>query len=209
MTAKWIAGAVLMTAIGSLAQAPAAPAGQAPAGQAPGGRGSGGRGGGNRGRLAMTTDGFEDGAVIPIKYSAAAEGGAVSPKLTWTGAPDGVVSYTLILHDPDTSMMKGTAQYLHWLIFNIPGTTTELPEGVATTPILPDGSIQLMNSGRKPGYAGMGAGPGPYHHYTFEMYALDTKLTLGADATQDDVMKAMDGHVMGKATLVGRYHRLP
>ena len=157
----------------------------------------------------MTTDGFDDGGIIPIKYSAAAEGGAtVSPKLTWTGAPDGVVSYALILHDPDTSMMRGTAQYLHWLIFNIPGTTTELPEGVATTPTLPDGSIQLMNSGRKPGYAGMGAGPGPYHHYTFEMYALDTKLTLGADATQDDVMKAMDGHVLGKATVVGRYHRV-
>ena len=56
------------------------------------------------------------------------------------------------------------------------------------------------------GYLGPGAPAGPYHHYTFDLYALDTKLSLGPDATRDDVLKAMDGHILGKAVLIGRFH---
>ena len=94
------------------------------------------------------------------------------------------------------------------MIFNIPGTARELPEGVGAQAQLPDGSIQALNRGQKVGYMGMGArAPGPYHHYTYELFALDTKLSLGPDATQADVMKAMDGHIVAKAVLVGRFHR--
>ena len=63
----------------------------------------------------------------------AAEGTPVSPKLTWTYVPDGTVSFALILHDPDTSLMKKTDEVLHWMIFNIPGTANGLPEGVPAT----------------------------------------------------------------------------
>jgi Raf kinase inhibitor-like YbhB/YbcL family protein len=130
------------------------------------------------------------------------------PGLTWTNVPDGVVSFALILHDPDTSLTKTTNEVLHWMIFNIPGTASELPEGMSAQAQLPDGSIQALNRGQKVGYMGMGArAPGPYHHYTYELFALDTKLTLGPDATQTDVMKAMDGHILAKAVLVGRFHR--
>jgi Raf kinase inhibitor-like YbhB/YbcL family protein len=80
--------------------------------------------------LTLTTDAFEDGGIIPNKFTMAAEGPPVSPKLTWTYVPEGTVSFALILHDPDTAPMKKTDEVLHWLIFNIPGTAHELPEGV-------------------------------------------------------------------------------
>jgi len=131
----------------------------------------------------------------------------VSPELAWTHVPDGTVSFAIILHDPDTSLTHTTDEVIHWLIFNIPGTATGLPEGVPNVAQLPDGSVQAMNRGRKPGYMGMGMGAaGPYHHYTWELFALDTKLTLGADATRADLMAAMNGHILDKGVLVGRYH---
>lgn len=159
-------------------------------------------------RLTLTTDAFEDGGVIPNKFTQAAEGTPVSPKLVWSYVPDGTTSFALILRDPDTSLMKKTDEVLHWLIFNIPGTATSLQEGVPAQAQLPDGSIQSLNQSKKVGYLGMGAAAvGPYHHYTFELFALDTKLSLGPDATQTDVMQAMDGHILMKGVLVGRFHR--
>jgi len=126
----------------------------------------------------------------------------------WTNVPDGTVSFALILHDPDTSLMKRTDEVLHWMIFNIPGTTRELPKGVPAQAKLPDGSVQALNQGKNVGYMGMGAAAvGLYHHYTFELFALDTKLSLGLDATQADVRGAMEGHILMKGVLVGRFHR--
>ncbi|MGA9977476.1 MAG: YbhB/YbcL family Raf kinase inhibitor-like protein [Candidatus Sulfotelmatobacter sp.] len=185
-----IAALVLVSAAAvAVAQGPAAPAPTKP-------------------RLTLTTEAFQDGGIIPNKFTMAAEGTPVSPKLTWTYVPDGTVSFALILHDPDTSLTKTTNEVLHWLIFNIPGTAHELAEGVPAQAQLPDGSIQVLNTGKKVGYMGMGAAAvGPYHHYTFELFALDTKLSLGPDATQADVMKAMDGHILMKGVLVGRFHR--
>jgi Raf kinase inhibitor-like YbhB/YbcL family protein len=182
-------GALLMTTVGVMAQAPAA---QAPK---PG--------------LTLTTAAFEDGGIIPNKYTmAAAPATAVSPKLDWTNVPAGTASFALILHDPDVALMKTTEDVLHWMIFNIPGTATGLPEGMSDQAQLPDGSVQALNRGKKVGYMGMGAGAaGPYHHYTYELFALDTKLSLGPDATRADVLKAMDGHILGKGVLVGRFHR--
>lgn len=179
-------GALLMSSVGAAAQTAPAPA---------------------RPGLTLTTPAFEDGGIIPDKYSRAVEN-PVSPKLTWTNVPEGTVSFALILHDPDTSLQRSTNEVLHWMIFNIPGAARELPEGVPTEAKLPDGSIQAINTGKKVGYYGMGAGAaGPYHHYTYELFALDTKLNLGPDATQADVMKAVEGHILGKGVLVGRFHR--
>jgi Raf kinase inhibitor-like YbhB/YbcL family protein len=186
-------GAVMIaTTIGLMAQAPATPRPPAKPG------------------LTLTTSAFEDGGIIPNKYTMAAPAPsvAVSPKLDWTNVPDGTVSFALILHDPDTSLRKTSEEVLHWMIFNIPGTATGLPEGVGDQATLPDGSIQALNLMKKVGYMGMGAGAaGPYHHYTFELFALDTKLTLGPDATRADVTKAMDGHILGNGVLMGRFHR--
>jgi hypothetical protein len=156
--------------------------------------------------MALTTTGFPDGGLIPAKYTMSVPN-PVSPDLAWTNAPPNVVSFVLILHDPDTSVMRKTDDILHWMVFNIPGTATGMPEGVPAGPTLADGSVQIKNLRGNPTYMGPGAGAaGPFHHYTFELYALDIKLDLGPDATRPDILTAMNGHILRKAVLVGRFH---
>jgi len=159
----------------------------------------------------MTTTAWEDGGVIPDKYTQAAGANAVSPALSWSQVPGGTQSFVLLMHDPEPVLAKGSKMDItHWLIWNIPGTSTGLAEGVAQGE-LPDGSRQV--SLRSNAYMGPGAPPGPYHHYTFELYALDTKLDVPqgtpqeAAVTRTAVVNAMDGHVLGKAVLVARFHR--
>lgn len=158
--------------------------------------------------LTLTTSAFEDGGMVPTKYTMN-DPNAVSPKLEWSHVPAGTASFTLILHDPDVSIRRMNDDVLHWMIFNIPGTATELPEGIPVgKATLEDGAIQAKNLRGQVGYMGPGAPPqGPVHHYTFELYALDTKLELGPEATRADVLKAMEGHILGKGVLVGRFHR--
>jgi Raf kinase inhibitor-like YbhB/YbcL family protein len=134
---------------------------------------------------------------------------AVSPKLEWSHVPPATLSFTLILHDPDVSLQHKNDDVLHWMIFNIPGSATQLPEGIPVgKATLDDGTVQAKNLRGQVGYMGPGAPPqGPVHHYTFELYALDIKLDLNPDATRADVLKAMDGHILGKGVLVGRFHR--
>jgi Raf kinase inhibitor-like YbhB/YbcL family protein len=166
-----------------------------------------GRGGPPMPGLAITSPDFTDGGVIPNKYTQA-DPKPVSPKLEWTNVPAGTMSFALILHDPDVALQKKTDDVLHWMIFNIPGTAKELAGGQGEEAKLPDGTIQAKNLRGGVGFMGPGApAGGPYHHYTFELFALDTKLDLGADATRADVLKAMEGHILGKGVLVGRFHR--
>jgi len=157
--------------------------------------------------LTLTTPAFTDGGIIPNKFTQS-DPNPISPKLEWTNVPAATVSFALIMHDPDVAIQRKVDDVLHWLIFNIPGTAKELPENVPADAKLPDGAIQGKNQGGVVGYRGPGAGAaGPYHHYTFELFALDIKLDLGPDATRPDVLKAIDGHVVGKGVLVGRFHR--
>jgi len=159
--------------------------------------------------LTLTTSAFADGAEIPAKFTmSAADGNGVSPKLEWSNVPTGTVTFALIFHDPDVALRKTTDDVLHWMAFNIPGTARELPEGVPATAQMPDGTIQAKNTRNSVGYMGPGAPPqGPHHHYTFELFALDTKLDLGPDATRADVLKAISGHILGKGIVAGRFHR--
>jgi Raf kinase inhibitor-like YbhB/YbcL family protein len=118
------------------------------------------------------------------------------------------VTFVLIMHDPDTAPQKKSEDILHWMAFNIPGTARELAEGQPAEAVLPDGTIQAKNTRGTVGFLGPGAGAaGPYHHYTWELFALDIKLELTPDATRADVLKAIDGHVLAKAATVGRFHR--
>lgn len=185
---------LLGTATLALAQTtPAAPGGGRAAGPRPP-------------QMSLTTTAFTDGGIIPDKYTMNSTG-PVSPELAWQNAPAGTASFALIMHDPDTAPGKSSTDILHWMAFNIPATATGLPEGVPNTPTLPDGTVQPNNRGGKPGFMGPGAGAPLYHHYTIELFALDTKLNLGPDATRAQVMAAMDGHVIGKAAIEGRFHR--
>ncbi len=157
--------------------------------------------------LTVTTTAFADGSEIPAKFTQS-DPNAVSPKLDWTHVPPNTVSFALILHDPDVALQRKTDDVLHWMIFNIPGSATGLPEAVPATAQLADGTVQAKNLRGGVGYMGPGApAAGPHHHYTFELFALDTKLDLGPDATRADVLKAIDGHILGKGVLVGRFHR--
>ena len=184
-------------------------AAQAPPPAAGGRQGGGQRAGGAPApAMTLTTTAWADGAPIPAKYTQAGE--QVSPALGWTNTPPNTVSFLLHFHDPDVARNRTTDDQVHWLVWNIPATATGLPEGVPQGTELPDGSRQISASG--PVYRGPGApATGPMHHYTFEIYALDTKLDVqpGADAfeTRTNVMKAAQGHILGKAVYVGLFRR--
>jgi Raf kinase inhibitor-like YbhB/YbcL family protein len=166
--------------------------------------------------MTLTVSGFADGSQIPVKFSQAAPGAApgegTSPALTWTNTPPGTQSFVLHMHDMDVARNRTTDDQVHWVVWNIPATATGLPEGVPKGSQLPDGSFQISATG--PVYRGPGAAAtGPLHHYMFEIYALDTKLEVqpAADAfeTRANVMKAMQGHVLGKAVYGGLFKRPP
>jgi Raf kinase inhibitor-like YbhB/YbcL family protein len=140
----------------------------------------------------------------------------VSPELKWANVPAGTLSFVVNMLDPDVSVQRGTETQPHWIVWNIPGTATGLGEGVKAGAELPDGSRQISASG--PQYRGPGApATGPLHHYTLELYALDTKIDVppstaaqpvtAAVETRASVMKAMQGHVLGKAVYVGLFRR--
>jgi Raf kinase inhibitor-like YbhB/YbcL family protein len=162
--------------------------------------------------LIMTSSAWEDGGVIPDKYTQAAGSMPSNPELKWTQVPPGTQSFVLLMRDPEGVLQKGSKiDVTHWLMWNIPSTSTGLPEGVPPGE-LPDGTRQV--SLRSNGYLGPGAPPGPYHHYTFELYAIDINkidvpqgTPMEAANTRMAVFNAMDGHVLGKALLVARFHR--
>jgi Raf kinase inhibitor-like YbhB/YbcL family protein len=163
--------------------------------------------------LLMTSPAWEDGGVLPNKYTQAAPAGTtpVSPALNWTQVPAGTQSFVLIMHDAEGTTNKSPQMDVtHWVVWNIPATATGLPENVPPGE-RPDGTRQI--SLRAVGYMGPGF-PGPsYHHYTFDLYALDAMLTVPVGAieqaveTRTAVFNAMTGHVLGKAVLIARFHR--
>jgi Raf kinase inhibitor-like YbhB/YbcL family protein len=156
--------------------------------------------------MRLTSPDFADGSVIPDKYTQAGE--SISPELEWSNVPPGTMSFVLLFHDPDVALGKKTDDVTHWIAWNIPGTATKLDQGIKEGATLPDGMIQGKNTRGTNAYMGPGApATAPEHHYTFELFALDTKLALGPDASRAEVMNAMQGHIIGKAVYEGRFHR--
>lgn len=191
----------VVTSVGLFVLAASLSAQQPPAG---GGQGRGPQ----RPPLTLTTTAWPDGDLIPVKHTQA--GDQISPALNWTNVPEGTQSFVLHMRDPDVARNRGTEDQVHWLVWNIPGTATGLPENVPKGAQLKDGSRQISASGEV--YRGPGApATGPLHHYTFELYALDTKIDMpaGSDAwdTRTKIWAAMQGHVLGKAVYVGLFRR--
>lgn len=158
--------------------------------------------------MVMTVAAFADGTDIPVKYTQA--GNSTSPAISWTNVPAGTVSFVLHVHDLDGARNKTTEDPLHWLVWNIPASATGLPEGVPMGAQLQNGAYQTSGGG--PAYRGPGApATAPKHHYTFELFALDTKLDVqpGTDgfATRVEILKAINGHILGKAVYMGLFHR--
>jgi Raf kinase inhibitor-like YbhB/YbcL family protein len=190
-----VAACALCAALPALSQSPAGGAAPPPA-------------------MVLTVQGFEDGGEIPVRFSQAAPGAApgegTSPAMSWTNVPAGTQSFVLNMRDLDVARNRTTEDQAHWVVWNIPAGTTSLPEGLPRGSQLPDGSYQISATG--PVYRGPGApATGPRHHYMFEIYALDTKLdvrpTEDAFETRANVMRAMQGHVLGKAVYGGLFRR--
>ncbi|MDK2373095.1 MAG: YbhB/YbcL family Raf kinase inhibitor-like protein [Candidatus Korarchaeota archaeon] len=143
---------------------------------------------------------FANGERIPIKYTC--DGEDISPPLSWEGQPEGVVSYVLIVEDPDAPI--GT--FTHWVMYNIPGKMTSLPEGVPKQKETELG-MQGINDFRRVGYGGPCPPPGKPHRYFFKLYALDSTLDLPPGARKRDVIEAMKGHVLAQSQIMGIYGR--
>jgi Raf kinase inhibitor-like YbhB/YbcL family protein len=149
--------------------------------------------------LFVESTAFPDGGTVPDKYSN--RGGNVQPDFKISNAPAETQSFAIILHDVDAAPGGNFGDVLHWVAFNIPGTTKQISEGK-----LPEGSLNGMNFRNNNAYLGPGAPAGPDHHYLFEFYALNVKLDLPETASRPELLEAMKGHVVGKASYVGRFH---
>jgi Raf kinase inhibitor-like YbhB/YbcL family protein len=152
-------------------------------------------------QIVVKSPAFAEDRPIPVKYTG--DGADVSPPLTWSGVPHGTRSLVVLCEDPDAP--RGT--WTHWVLFNLPPQTRELPEGVAAQATLPDGSVQGHNDFGKVGYGGPAPPPGMPHRYYFKVAALNITLTLPAGARRQDVLAAMEGHVLGEGWLMGVYGR--
>jgi len=150
--------------------------------------------------ISVTSTAFSEGGKIPVKYTC--DGDDISPPLTWEGIPESAKTIALIADDPDAPM----GIWVHWLRWNMPPDTRMLPEHVSREIHLPDGSVQGMTSFKRPGYGGP-CPPGGTHRYYFKLYALDTTLDLPKNAGKEDLVKAMQGHILAEGQLMGRYSR--
>jgi Raf kinase inhibitor-like YbhB/YbcL family protein len=153
--------------------------------------------------VKLTSSAFADGAPIPVKHTC--DGPDVSPPLAWADTPANTKSFALIMDDPDAPM--GT--WVHWVLWNLPGTRDSLPENVSKTGESKElgGALQGNNTWPKVGYYGPCPPPGKPHRYFFKLYALDGLLSLKAGATKADVERATQGHVLAQAQVMGTYGR--
>ena len=157
-------------------------------------------------KFKLSSSAYTEGSMIPTQYSCA-DPNAASPALSWSNPPNNTASFAVIFHDTDAAPMKGVMDVTHWIFWGIPASSTSIPAGIKPDSS-PNGIVQGKNirsvNGFQPPCPPPGATP---HHYIFEIYALDTTLDLPAGSPRADLLKAMDGHVIGKATYVGVYGR--
>jgi Raf kinase inhibitor-like YbhB/YbcL family protein len=151
--------------------------------------------------LVLKTDAFEDGGIVPARYGCF--GDNVQPAFAFNNVPDNAGSLALVFHDIDVALDGTTEDGVHWTVWNIPPDAGGLPEGG-----LPPGAVLGRNVENRNAYLGPGAPPGPrYHHYVFELFALDRELDLPPTAGRAELLRAMEGHVLDKAAYVGRFRR--
>lgn len=152
--------------------------------------------------MQLTSPAFTEGTDIPTQYTA--DGRDVSPPLQWSGVPDSTRSFALICDDPDAP--RGT--WVHWVLFNVPADQRELVEAAPATATLANRAKQGLNDFGKLGYGGPAPPRGRPHRYEFKLYALDTTLDLKDGATKQALERAMTGHILEQARLMGIYGRV-
>lgn len=150
--------------------------------------------------MKLESTAFIANGMIPFLYTC--DGQDMSPPLSWDAPPTGTQSLALIVDDPDA---PGRI-FVHWVLYDIPPETRQLPQAVAATATLPNGGTQGQNDFGNLGYGGP-CPPSGLHRYFFKLYALDRELGLQSGATKAQLEAAMSGHILAGAELIGRYSR--
>ena len=150
--------------------------------------------------MKLISSAFKEGEPIPRQYTC--DGVNVSPPLEWSGTPKTAKTIAIIADDPDAP--SGT--WVHWVFYNLPADNIGLVENLPPTENLKAGGFQGKTDFGKVGYGGP-CPPSGTHRYFFKVYAVDSELALKAGATKDELMKAMEGHIVGQAQLTGTYRR--
>ncbi len=145
--------------------------------------------------MKITSSAFENNGFIPARYTC--QGEDINPPLSWSDIPRGTESLALIVDDPDAP----DGAFVHWLVWNIALDTQEIAENS-----VPEEAVEGANSGGQPSYMGP-CPPSGTHRYFFKIYALDTKLSLPAGEDKEILRETMEGHVLGRAQLIGRYQK--
>lgn len=153
---------------------------------------------GEKMEIKVTSTAFEERGMIPKKYTC--DGIDASPPLAWTSVPEGTRSLALICYDADVPYRT----WIHWIIFNIPADVKGLSEKIPSQKRLPNGARQGRNDFSEIGYGGP-CPPGSTHRYYFKLYALDQEINLESGATRGQLLKAMEGHILAKGELMGKY----
>ncbi len=154
--------------------------------------------------MKIESPAFKNGRKIPAKYTA--DGANISPKLVWSGVPEGAKSLVLVVDDPDAPDPKEPKMtWVHWVLVNIPPTAKGLPEAVKPED-LPEGTKEGLNDWKRTGYGGP-APPIGRHRYFHKLYALDIVLKLEGHPTKAAVEAAMKGHILAKAEVMGTYKK--
>lgn len=143
---------------------------------------------------------FMDGQSIPRKFSC--DGSDISPKLTWKNSPAGTASFVLLVNDPDAP----SGDWVHWVLYNIPANLNQLEEGIPAEKCVANGILQGRNSWHQVRYGGP-CPPSGSHRYFFKLFALDCPLILEPGAERQEVLHAMQGHILAQAQLMGTYIR--
>lgn len=151
-------------------------------------------------KIVIESASFQESSAIPAKYTC--DDQDISPPLKWSGVPKNTKSLAMISDDPDAPM----GDWVHWVIYNLPPTLTELPEGIPATEKLPTGGLQGRTDFGRIGYGGP-CPPSGTHRYFFKIYALDTELSLASGKTKRELLQAMEGHVLAMGQLMGKYQR--
>ena len=154
--------------------------------------------------MQLISPNFADKKSMNKKFTC--DGGNISPALEWSGAPEGTKSFVLIVDDPDApDPANPKMTWVHWVLYNIPATVSSLPEGVKEKD-LPNGTLQGLNDWKKTGYGGP-CPPIGQHRYFHKLYALNIILPDLNRPTKAKLEKAMQGHILHKAELIGLYQR--
>jgi len=153
----------------------------------------------------LRSDAFRSGEEIPLRYTC--DGSDLSPPLSWDDVPAGTRSLALIIEDPDAPDPNAPRRtYTHWVLYNLPPGTRSLEEAVAASGVLPEGTKAGINDAQEPFYGGP-CPPVGRHRYVHRLYALDTELPDLGYPDRDMLLRAMEGHIITTAELIGTYQR--